>query len=165
MTKKSKVWQIVALAAAIIIVVVGGILFIGATAGWFGQPQEMVLDAEYQGKNETYIIDESAYEQMVGEKKSFIVIAYLPTCTADIISFMKKYSAEHNISYYYLNWSNLRNTSLKEVVDFSPSVILVSNGQPIAHLRADSDEDTEKYNNYNAFSAWLDHFLAKNWQK
>lgn len=165
MTKKSKIWQIVVPIAIIIVVVVGGFLFVGATAGWFSQSQEITLDAEYLGKNEASTLDPSAYEKMVNEKKSFIVIAYLPTCTADIIKYMKEYSAERDISYFYLNWSDLRQTSLKGTVDFSPSVILISKGRPIAHLRADSNEDTAKYNDFSIFSAWLDQYLAKNWQK
>ena len=158
--KLSQKSKIIILIVAFLAIVAGGFFFICAVAGWFDQPQTITLDLEYQGTSESYVIDAETYEQMVSEQKSFILIAYLPTCTADIIKYMQDYSMQHNIAYFYLNWSNLRETSLKDVVDFSPSVILVSNGQPIAHLRADSNDDIEKYNNQDAFNAWLDSYIT-----
>lgn len=118
--------------------------------------ERAIIDAEYVGSTELRVIDAEEYEKMVSEGKSFILTSYLPTCTAHMIKFSQDISEEKNVSLFYMEWSDIKKTSLKGVVEFSPSVIIISKGKPIAHLNANSNDDIEKYNNYDVFKAWIE---------
>lgn len=118
--------------------------------------ERAVIDTEYVGSTELRIIDAEEYEKMVSEGKSFILTSYLPTCTAHMIKFSQNISEEKKISLFYMDWSDIKKTSLKGKVEFSPSVIIISKGKPIAHLNANSNDDIEKYNNYDVFKAWIE---------
>lgn len=118
--------------------------------------EKAVIDTEYVGSTELRIIDAEEYEKMVSEGKSFILTSYLPTCTAHMIKFSQNISEEKKISLFYMDWSDIKKTSLKGEVEFSPSVIIISKGKPIAHLNANSNDDIEKYNNYDVFKAWIE---------
>lgn len=118
--------------------------------------ERAIIDAEYVGSTELRVIDAEEYEKMVSEGKSFILTSYLPTCTAHMIKFSQDISEEKNVSLFYMEWSDIKKTSLRGVVEFSPSVIIISKGKPIAHLNANSNDDIEKYNNYDVFKAWIE---------
>lgn len=150
--------KLVLLALAAVAVFGGSILFVGAASGWFsGQeiPVKVVLDPEYLGQYETKSLDKTTYESLVEAKKSFIIISYLPGCTAKILSFTSKFASENNITIYYMDFGTLKTTPLHDQVKYSPSVIIISKGEIADFLRSDKDEDTPKYNNYDDFSAWL----------
>ena len=158
--KNRKFWQIFTLSLAAIAVFAGSIIFVGATAGWFDQPTKITLDAEYTNVEPVMTsVTTAEFDELIKAQKSFLAITYLPGCSADILSFTKRYTEEHRISYYYYIWSELRDTPLHDQVKYTPSVMLFSNGRLVTHLRADSNDDIEKYNNYDAFAAWLDSYL------
>lgn len=122
--------------------------------------ERAVIDTEYVGSTDLKIIYAEEYEDMVSEGKSFILTTYLPTCTAHMIKFSQDISAEKNILLFYMDWSDIKKTSLKGVVEFSPSVVIISKGKPIAHLNANSNDDIKKYNDYDTFKAWIEEKVA-----
>ena len=153
---KSSKKSVILLALAAVLVVASSILFVGAVGGWFENHEKAVLSAEYTNRAETINITLADYQEMVKEKKSFIVITYLPSCTANILKYLDDFSKEKNIVVHYLSWAELReNQALKTKIQYAPSVLIVSKGEIIDFLHADSDSDTIKYNNYDEFSAWL----------
>lgn len=154
MSKQNKSKKVIYIIAGFIIalaIAVATILIYRATSF-----EKAVIDSEYVGSTELRIIDAEEYEKMVSEGKSFILTSYLPTCTARMIKFSQNISEEKNISLFYMDWSDIKKTSLKDVVEFSPSAIIISKGKPIAHLNANSNDDIEKYNNYDVFKAWIE---------
>lgn len=158
-TQKTPKIKLIGLAFAAIAVFGGGILFVGAASGWFNSKPEVVapitLDDEYLNGFEVKTLSKDGYDALVKEQKTFLVISYLPGCTAQILSFASKFAEKQQITIYYMDFSDLKATTLHEKVKYSPSMIIISKGQILDFLKSDSDEDTEKYNNYEAFSAWL----------
>lgn len=144
------------------------VLVAGALSGWFNggrTPTHVVLSPEYINtagdaiEDSTVIIDDKEFDQLIANHKTFIVLSHLPGCTANILSYINQYAASHHILYTYYPWSSLRETSYHEQIQYAPTVALFSEGQLVTHLRADSNDDIEKYNNYDAFAAWLDSYL------
>ena len=67
---------------------------------------------------------------------------------------------ETGILTYRMMFAEVKESSLHEQVKYYPSVAIVSRGKVMAYLRADSDEDVEIYNNYDAFKEWMGKYLA-----
>ena len=154
-TPKTPKIKLIGLAFAAIAVFGGGILFVGAASGWFnGQPEaaQIALDSEYLNGFEIKTLSKDDFNTLAKEQKSFVVLSYLPGCTAKILSFASKFAEKQQITIYYMNFGDLKNTALHEKVKYSPSVVIVSKGEVFDFLKSDSDEDIEKYNDYEALS-------------
>lgn len=159
---KMKVWQLVLI---LIAVVGGGVLFVGAAAGWFNGSAKVVLSSEYDcadevcGKMEDLSGEE--YEALVNEKKSFVVFVDQAGCktSGKLREYLTEYAKEKGFWYYRMMFEQVKETSMHEKVKFYPSVVVISRGEIVGFLRADSDEDADAYNNMEDFNKWLERYL------
>ena len=161
-TSNFKTWQLV---LGLLIVVVGGILFVVAVSGGFDGDSRAVLDAEYRCDGECgggfMDLSPDEYERLVAEKKSFVVFVDQGGCkTADNLrGFVSDYADARGFKVYRMMFEDVKKTSLYDFVKYYPSVAVVSRGKVIGNLRADSDEDADAYNKYEAFEGWADKYL------
>lgn len=159
--RKLKVWQLVGL---LLFVVFGTILFVGLAAGWFSDKRAS-LDDEYLCKEECtgeYMeLLADKYEELVGAKKSFVILIDQDGCTtADRLEgYTSDFAKSKGIKVYKMMFENMKESSLHEKVKYYPSVVVIANGSPIGWLRADEDEDSDAYNRYDAFENWLNKYL------
>lgn len=153
------------LVVALIVMVVGSVLFAGAIAGWFGGGNRATIDAKdycVESCEREFIdltIDE--YEEKINNGDSFILFVDQGGCyTADRLrEFILNYSGMKGVKAYRMMFSDVRNSSLHDYVKYYPSVVVVSRGKPIVWLRADADEDSDAYNDEEAFNKWLSNYL------
>ena len=158
---KKKNRKILPLVMALIVVVLGSILFVGAASGWFDN-HKVKLDAEYYADGAEYMeLTVGEYEDLIEAKKSFVVMVDQSGCTtADRLrEYMTRYMTETGILTYRMMFADVKEASLHEKVKYYPSVAVVSKGKVVAYLRADEDEDADKYNDYDAFKAWIGKYL------
>ena len=149
------------LVVALIVVLFGGVLFVGAASGWFDDPK-VKLDAEYYaGGAEFMELTAGEYEGLVGAKKTFVVFVDQDGCTtADRLrEYVTRYMTETGILVYKMMFEQVKESSLHDQVKYYPSVVVVDKGVVRAYLRADSDEDAGAYNNYDDFKAWMEKYL------
>lgn len=161
--EKKKQLGVLGLIIALMVVLIGGLVFMGAVAGWFDDPK-VVLDAEYACTDdcgEYMELSASGYEELVKERKSFVVFVDQDGCTtADRLrGFVSDWAAGAGVRVYRMMFSEVKKTSLHDVVKYYPSVVVVSKGTVRGYLRADADEDAEMYNNYDAFSGWMQRYF------
>ena len=102
-------------------------------------------------------ISAKAYDEMIKEKQSFLVFVDQSGCTTatKMKEFIKDYSETTGVAFYRIMFDDVKNTTLHDYVKYYPSVAVVKNGEVTAWLKADSDEDADEYNSYEAFSNWL----------
>lgn len=102
-------------------------------------------------------LEVSAYEKMIEEGRSFFLFVDQNGCnTADTLrGFVKDYMKEIGSFSYQVMFSDIKGTSLNEMVKYYPSFVIVSNGKIVKYLRADSDEDAGAYNKYDEFLEWV----------
>lgn len=133
---------------------------IGFSNGWF-ENQKVTLSQEYYNtKNEFLKLDTESYNKLVEEKKSFLIITYLPGCTAKIIEFVNNFSKEHNVAFYYYNFADFKNSELHNSIKYAPSVAIISEGKLVKFLRSDSNDDAKYYNSYESFKTWLESLIV-----
>ena len=160
-------WGVGKLVLALVVVVLSGVLFVGAASGWFDGNEKVVLDAEYvcgaecdgeflEGESEAGL-NTREYEELIAAKKSFILLVDQGGCTTAerLKGYMRDFMKEAGVKTYRMMFSEVKNSSLHEKVKYYPSVVVVSRGEVIGFLRADSDEDAKMYNDYEEFKGWL----------
>lgn len=157
--EKKKQLGVLGLVVALVLVLVGSMVFVGATAGWFDDPK-VVIDNSYTCEEqdcEFLNLDAASYEELIGEKRSFIIFVDQPSCTtADRLrSFIMDWANEVRITPHKMMFEQLKESSLHEKVKYYPSIVIIDKGNIRTFLRADSDEDSEMYNNYDAFYDWM----------
>lgn len=158
---KKKNRKILPLVMALIVVVLGSILFVGAASGWFDS-HKVKLDAEYYADGAEFMeLTAGEYEGLIEAKKSFVVMVDQSGCTtADRLrEYVTRYMIETGILVYRMMFTEVKESSLHEKVKYYPSVAVVSKGKVVAYLRADEDADADKYNDYDAFKAWIGKYL------
>jgi hypothetical protein len=158
---KKKNRKILPLVMTLIIVVLGSILFVGAASGWFDN-HKVKLDAEYYADGAEFMeLTAGEYEGLIEAKKSFVVMVDQSGCTtADRLrEYVTRYMTETGILFYQMMFEEMKETTLHEQVKYYPSVAIVSRGRAVAYLKADSDEDADIYNDYEAFKEWMGKYL------
>ena len=161
---KKKQLGVLGLIVALVIVLIGGLIFMGAVAGWFDDPK-VVIDSEYTCDSESgcdYMgLTAEEYDELVKAQKSFVVFVDQDGCTtADRLrGYVSDWAASRGIKVYQMMFAEVKESSLHDYVKYYPSVVVVDKGTVRAWLRADSDEDAEMYNNYDVFNDWMGRYI------
>ena len=161
--EKKKQLSVLGLIVGLVVVMMGSLLFVGATAGWFDEAK-VAVSSEYlcgEGCDEFMELDASGYEELLKGRKSFVVLVDQSGCTtADRLrEYVKRWAAEAGVKVYKMMFAEVKESSLHEYVKYYPSVVVVDEGRVRAYLKADADEDADMYNDYEAFSGWMGRFL------
>ena len=166
MIGKKKRLKTPVLVVLLIAIIAGGVLFVGAVAGWFGDTAVM-LDEEYECKDEQCdLVELVNVQELLDEKKSFVVFIDQNGCkTADRLrEFVTDYVKEEKVSIYKMMFSEMKKTVLNDYIKYYPSIAIIERGEVKYFLRADADEDAEEYNNYEVFKKWMGEHLVL-WKK
>ena len=159
--KECKNGGVLALVVALVAVLIGGVLFVGAVSGWFDDSR-VKLDAEYYtDESELMNLTVDGYEGLIEAKKSFVVFVDQTGCTtADRLrEYVMGYMDDVGMSGYKMMFGEMKESSLHEFVKYYPSVVIIDKGRVAKWLRADEDEDAEIYNDYDAFKDWMNKNL------
>lgn len=159
--EKKKQVGVLGLVIALVVVLFGSVLFVGAASGWFDDAK-VTLDAEYYGEFGDFMeLDAAGYEALVAEKKSFVVFVDQGGCTtADRLrGYVSEWASTAGVRVYRMMFSEVKESSLHEYVKYYPSFAVVSRGAVAGFLRADADEDAAAYNDYGEFVGWVGKYL------
>ena len=159
--KSLKVWQ---LSLGLLLVVGGTIAYVMAIAGVFNAPRAEISEEYLCGDTcdgEYMELGTDEYEKLINDQKSFVVMVDQGGCTtADRLKgYTKDFAASKGFKVYKMMFEDMKKTSMHDFVKYYPSVVVVSRGKVIGFLRADADEDSDMYNNYEDFSNWLAKYL------
>lgn len=155
--KDKETKSILGLVLALVVVVAGSLLFVAAVGGWFDNPK-MIVDEEFRGDEMEFIeLSRGEYEDLINNKKSFVVFIDQKGCTtADRVrGFAEDFMAENKVRVHRMMFEEMKESSLHEYVKYYPSVVLVDKGVVRSYLKADTDEDADKYNDYEVFKGWI----------
>ena len=161
-TEQKKQMGVMGLVIALVVVLAGGVLFVGAVSGWFDD-NKVVLSKEYYETGNKGLVDLSVddYNKMVDEKKSFVLFVDQTGCTtADKLrEYTENWAKEKKVEVEKMMFSEVKELPLHENVKYYPSVVVISHGKPITWLRADADEDADAYNDEGAFREWIGRYV------
>lgn len=159
--EKKKQKQILSLVIFLVVILISVTVSVGVMGGWF-MDEKVTLGEEYLGDFTDFkSISAEEYENLIDKKDSFVLLVDQYGCTtADTLrEFVKKWATEKEVRVQKIMFSEMKETSLHDYVKYYPSVVVIARGKPIGFLRADSDEDAGKYNDYEAFSNWINRWF------
>ena len=135
----------------------------GAVSGWFDDPK-VVVSEEYkctEGCEEFMELDAAAYEDLMKAGKSFVVFVDQDGCTtADRLEgFVSDWASAAGVKVFKMMFEEVKKSSLHSDVRYYPSVAVIGNGVVRGYIRADSDDDADAYNDYDAFLRWVQRYL------
>lgn len=108
-------------------------------------------------------IDAVGYENLILNQKSYMVLVDQDACVTSerLKEFINRYVGDSGLKVYRIMYEDMKATSLYDKVNYYPSVAIIKKGKVIGWLDFNSDADTDKFNEYDAFSKWVDGFLGK----
>lgn len=124
--------------------------------------QKFPLDTDQFGSAEFIDINKEEYNQLITDQKSFLVFVDQTGCiTAEgLKKIATEISQEKNVKIYHIMFAEARETSLHDSVKYYPSFIIVNHGSVVSWLKADADEDVERYKNKDALEIWLNQYIS-----
>ena len=159
--EQKKQMGVLGLIVILMIVLVGSLLFVGAVSGWFDDPKVSLSEEYHTSTPELMELSAAEYEKLINDKKSFIVFVDQTSCTtADRLrGYVKDYIKAHDVSIYRMMFEEMKESSLHDSIKYYPSVAIIGKGVVRDYLRADSDEDSGMYNDYEIFENWMGQHL------
>ena len=93
--------------------------------------------------------------------ESFILYTYNNFCALPIHceNIFKEVLEKYQIDALSIPFDEFKNTSFYNEVKYAPSILLIQNGKLIAYLKADSDDDYDKYQKVEEFEKWLEKYI------
>lgn len=119
------------------------------------------IEKEYYKESKFIDVTSEDIKELKENKKSFIVFTYNNYCMLEIPcdEIFKKVMNKYNISFLYLPYEEMKNTFIYDEVKLAPSVILIKEGEIVAYLDAESNEDLPKYQDTEEFEKWLTSYI------
>ena len=119
------------------------------------------LDDEYYGSGQFIESDFKSVEQLIDNKSTFLLFVYNNYCSLPISceTIFQEGIKQYKINAFEITFENLKNTSIYDTVKLAPSFIIIKDGKIIDYLKADDDDDLDKYQDVDAFKSWLNKYI------
>ncbi len=141
-----------------ILIVLGLIL----TGLWFYEKkQKFYLEDKYYANPIARETELSNINKLIKDKESFVLFIYQPLCTTSysLSQILDAYSKETGLSYYTIAYSKIKDTETFDYIKYYPSFVIFKKGKMVDFLDAESDDDTEKFKESDAFTTWLESYI------
>jgi hypothetical protein len=120
-------------------------------------------------KKEFYLTDKyynngdyiSVHESDIKDNESYILYTYNNFCILPVHceNIFKEVMEKNKIDVLSIPFEEFKNTSFYKKVKYAPSVLIIKNGEIVAYLDANSDNDLEKYQDTTKFEEWLKNYI------
>ena len=112
------------------------------------------LDKKYYNKGEFI-------ETNILPRGSYVAYVYANVCIFSVPcdSIFKEVMNKYNIDMLEISYDDMKKTKYHEKVLYAPSVLIIKNGNLIAYLDAESNDDLEIYQNPDKFEEWLNMYI------
>ena len=123
--------------------------------------QKFSLDSDQLGSTEYVDITGEEYENLMRDKKSFLVFVDQDGCiTAEgLRKNLEEIQKGKNFKVYRIMFSDARETSMNDYVKYYPSIAIIKGGEIKSWLKADADEDIERYKTKTDLEDWLNNYI------
>ncbi len=132
------------------------------------QEKEDDIDVDKQIEKTGFIELESLedLEKLEQEKKTFALLVYKAGCTscASFIPVVQEFVEGNDIVMHSISLTKLwdRDNSVKERTQYTPSMFIYKDGEVVAFLDPQSDDDLPYYKSTEALSEWFSRYLDVN---
>lgn len=120
-------------------------------------PNKIYLTDKYY--NEGKFIKKNSLSTIKND--NYILYTYNPFCSfpKPCEKVFKSFMIKYKIDIISMPFSSFKKTDLYKKVKYAPSVIIIKKGKAVAYLDASSDNDIDKYQDEQAFTAWIKNYI------
>lgn len=129
-----------------------------------GKVEKFYLEDESYGEYAITDISLKEFEKLEKDKENFAIFVYLPACTscAEFRGVLEKFLKEEKMNFYSISIKEVKETSIDEVVDYAPALVLYKEGKVVDYLDSTSDEDKPYFKNAKDLKVWLEEYIYLN---
>ncbi|MGN1371790.1 MAG: thioredoxin domain-containing protein [Candidatus Coprovivens sp.] len=126
-----------------------------------GKVEKFYLEDELYEQGKITEITVNEFKKLEEEKKSFAVFVYLPGCTscAEFRTVLEQFVEDNNLEVYTISILDTDNTSISEVVEYAPSLVLYNKGEMVDYLDSTSDKDKPALTSVDGLDNWLEEYI------
>ncbi len=119
------------------------------------------LEDKYYGTSVFNEINANELTDLIENKESFAIFIHQPFCSTsyEFNKILVKFAEENKISFYKINFEDMKQTDMYEDVKYYPSFAIYKEGTLIDFLDAESDEDLNRYKNKEEFEKWFNSYI------
>ena len=74
-------------------------------------------------------------------------------------NIFQEFMTKYKIDFLSISFEEFKTTKFYQTIKYAPSVLVVEQGNIVAYLNANSDDDLEKYQDTNKFEEWLNNYI------
>lgn len=155
-------WRKIIIPVVIILVIIAGIIVIIKRNVIEKTGNVMFyLEDKYYGTSVFNEIKANELTDLIENKESFAIFIHQPLCSTsyEFNKILVKFAEENKISFYKINFEDMKQTDMYEDVKYYPSFAIYKEGELIDFLDADSDEDLNRYKNKEEFEKWFNSYI------
>lgn len=118
------------------------------------------LSSKYYNNGGVYLdIKSEALTEI--ENDNYVLYTYNPYCTFEVPcdEIFKVFMEKYKVSFLSMPFNEFKKTKFYETVKYGPTVLIVSKGNIIAYLDANSNFDLAKYQKATAFETWIKKYV------
>lgn len=122
------------------------------------QSERFSLSEGNYGEAATPELTAAEFEELVAEKRSFIVVVHMMLCPAELPlkDVAKRLAQEEKLRIYFLNEHEFEQTKLKDEIKYLPTAVVIRDGKVVKFLDAEADEDVGAYQTVEGLKDWLE---------
>jgi len=126
-----------------------------------GDTNKITLENKYYSDGKFITVTKKDISKLNNE--NYILYVHNSFCAFKIPceTIFKKYMEKEKIDFLSINIDEFKKTNFYKKVKYAPSVIIVSKGDIIAFLDAESDDDLNRYQDVDEFTKWIDKYIEK----
>ena len=125
--------------------------------GCFFKQDKFYLDNRYYSDGNFISIKATDFKN----EGNYVLYTYNSYCNFPVPceDIFKTFMEKYNINFISMPFEEFRKTSLYKKIKYAPSIIIVKDGKIISYLDADSDDDTDKYQDSSKFEKWISSYI------
>lgn len=123
------------------------------------QIDKVTLDNKYYNNGE--FINVNSEELSSLEDDTFILYTYNNYCAfaKPCEDVFKEFMTKYKIDFLSIKFEDFKNTKYYNKIKYAPSIIIINKGKIISYLDPNSDDDLNKYQEFNDFETWLTKYI------
>lgn len=123
--------------------------------------KQFYLDEEYYKNSEFIELDKNTLNNLIEDKKSFVIFIYQPLCAASVEfnKVLDEFLETNQITIYKMPYSEMKETELSKHIKYYPSFVIYHDGKFVSYLDASSDEDKKYYSTKEEFMNWFTKYI------
>ncbi len=134
------------------------ILLLGLT-GCNTKDEKIKLSEEYYKEDSGSLVEITNEE--IPTDKNYILFTYNNYCNFPLPcdEVFKSFAEKEKIDILAIPFAEFKKTEFYSEIKYAPSVIIIKGKKVIAYLDANSDNDTQKYQDVEEFTNWVEQFV------